>query len=137
MAPSVRVERAMLFKLLHRSRFALAFHMNAGKNETGRPMSGDMVTNRWLESLLAGCIVVGMRPVSKMADEMLFWPQATIELDASPERAGEQLLDLFATADTLIEQRRSNVRHSLLHLDWRYRIKTMCDLFGLSMPPPA
>jgi hypothetical protein len=131
---TVRAERGMLYKLLHRSRFSLAFHMDAGKNETGRPMSGEMVTSRWLESLLAGCIVVGMRPVSKMADDLLFWPQCTIELDPVPERAGEELQALLSSEAGWEAQRRSNIHHSLLHMDWRWRILTMCDLFELPVP---
>lgn len=74
----------MLFKLLHRSRISLAFHLFV-EPQGNRPRSM-MVTSRWLESLLSGCIVAGKRPVSRMADDMLFWPGATTELSDEPEK---------------------------------------------------
>jgi hypothetical protein len=94
-----------------------------------------MVTSRWLESLLSGCIVAGKRPVSRMADDMLFWPGATVELADDPRQAGEEVLDLLRRNDELAAQRRSNIRHAILRHDWRDRIRSMCGLFGLPQPP--
>lgn len=130
--PTVHVERGMLFKLLHRTRISLAFHLYV-EPQGDRPRSM-MVTSRWLESLLSGCIVAGRRPVSRMADEMLFWPGATIELADDPRRATEELLDLLSRDDEFAPQRRSNIRHMLLHHDWRHRIGRMCQLFELPVP---
>jgi hypothetical protein len=129
---SVHLERGMLFKLLHRTRISLAFHLYV-EPQGDRPRSM-MVTSRWLESLLSGCIVAGKRPVSRMADEMLFWPGATVELADDPRQAGEEILDLLRRNDELEAQRRSNIRHALLHHDWRYRIRSLADLFGLPVP---
>jgi hypothetical protein len=129
---SVHLERGMLFKLLHRTRISLAFHLYV-EPQGNRPRSM-MVTSRWLESLLSGCIVAGKRPVSRMADEMLFWPGATVELADDPRQAGEEVLDLLRRNDGLAAQRRSNIRHAILHHDWRYRIRTLCGLFGLPLP---
>jgi hypothetical protein len=130
--PSVRLERGMLFKLLHRTRVSLAFNLYV-EPQGDRPRSM-MVTSRWLESLLSGCIVAGKRPVSRMADDMLFWPGATVELSDDPRRAGEEVLDLLSRDEGLAAQRRSNIRHALLHHDWRDRIRRMCQLFGLPVP---
>jgi hypothetical protein len=69
-----------------------------------------------------------------MADEMLFWPGATVELGDDPVQAGEQVLDLLRQEDALAEVRRRNVRHMLLHHDWRDRIRTLCRLFALPVP---
>lgn len=130
--PSVRLERAMLFKLLHRTRVSLAFHLYV-EPQGDRPRSM-MVTSRWLESLLSGCIVAGKRPVSRMAEEMLFWPGASVELSDDPGHAGEELLGLFAHNDQLHAQRLSNIGHCLVHHDWRHRIHEMCRLFDLPQP---
>ena len=130
--PSVALERGMLFKLLQRTRISLAFHLYV-EPQGDRPRSM-MVTSRWLESLLSGCIVVGRRPVSRMADEMLFWPQATLELATDPEAAADELISLLSRNETLAEQRRSNIFHCLGHHDWRYRIVTLCGLFNLPVP---
>jgi hypothetical protein len=131
--PTVHNERGMLFKLLQRTRVSLAFHLYV-EPHGDRPRSM-MVTSRWLESLLSGCIVAGRRPVSRMADEMLFWPGATVELQDDPEAAADQLIDLLARNDSLEQQRRTNIFQSLSHHDWRYRIRDMCAMLELPVPP--
>ena len=130
---SVHLERGMLFKLLHRTKVSLAFHLFV--EPQGQRPRAMMVTSRWLESLLAGCVVAGKRPVSRMADEMLCWPGATVELADDPQDAGEQLHQLLARDDELHAQRRRNVREVLLRHDWRHRIAELCGHFGLPVPP--
>jgi hypothetical protein len=93
-----------------------------------------MVTSRWLESLLAGCIVAGKRPVSRMADDMLAWPGATHELADDPREAGDQLEALLGQGDALDAQRQRNVREMLLRHDWRYRIEALCGIANLPVP---
>jgi hypothetical protein len=122
----------MLFKLLQRSRISLAFHLLV-EPQGDRPRSM-MVTSRWLESLLSGCIVVGRRPVSRMADDMLFWPEATIELSQDPQTASDELVALLARNDELEQQRRTNIFQTLSFHDWRYRIGALCGM--MELPPP-
>ncbi len=129
---SVHLERGMLFKLLHRTRISLAFHLFV-EPQGNRPRSM-MVTSRWLESLLSGCIVAGRRPVSRMADEMLFWPKATIELSENPKIASDELVTLLSHNDSLEEQRRTNIYQVVTHHDWRYRIDNFCRMMNLSKP---
>ena len=130
--PSVQLERGMLFKLLQRTRVSLAFHLYV-EPQGDRPRSM-MVTSRWLESLLSGCIVAGRRPVSRMADEMLFWPGATLELSPDPQTASDELVTLLSRNDTLAAQRRLNIFNTIGDHDWRHRIMALCGLFNL--PPP-
>jgi len=131
--PGIRLERGMLFKLLHRSRISLAFHLFV-EPQGNRPRSM-MVTSRWLESLLSGCIVAGKRPVSRMADDMLFWPGATTELSDEPEKAADELISLLSRNDDLEQQRIINIAQTITHHDWRYRIETFCNLMQLPVPP--
>ncbi len=130
--PSVHLERGMLFKLLHRTRISLAFNLLI-EPQGDRPRSM-MVTSRWLESLLSGCIVAGKRPVSRMADDMLFWPQATVELSDDPQSAGDELIQLLLNNDDLEAQRRSNMYHTITNHDWRYRIERFCKIMNLEIP---
>ncbi len=130
--PTVQVERAMLFKLLHRTRISLAFHLLI-EPQGGRPRSM-MVTSRWLESLLSGCVVAGRRPVSRMADEMLDWEGSTIELSAEPEEAVQDLQALLQDEEAMSQQRRVNVRNTLQRHDWRQRIATLCGLNDWDVP---
>jgi hypothetical protein len=129
---SVHLERGMLFKLLQRTRISLAFHLYV-EPQGGRPRAM-MVTSRWLESLLSGCIVAGRRPVSRMADEMLCWPGATLELSENPQTAAEELEALLLRNDTLAAQRRTNMTEMLARHDWRYRIQAFCGLMNLPVP---
>jgi Glycosyl transferases group 1 len=130
--PTVQVERAMLFKLLHRTRISLAFHLLI-EPQGGRPRSM-MVTSRWLESLLCGCVVAGCRPVSRMADEMLAWEGSTLELSASPEEAVHELQALLDDEDRMQQQRRVNTYNTLQRHDWRHRILALCTLNGWDIP---
>lgn len=133
--PTVISERGMLLKTLQRTRFSLAFHMFCNP-EMNRPKSM-MVTSRWLESLAAGCIVVGKRPTSTMADEMLFWPQSTIELPDDANQAVQALEALFNTDESqFTELRASNVRNMMRHHDIRSRISDLLNAFGIAVPPP-
>ncbi len=129
---SVHLERGMLFKLLHRSRISLAFHLYV-EPQGDRPRSM-MVTSRWLESLLSGCIVAGRRPVSRMADDMLCWPNATIELSEDPQTASDELMTLLSHNDSLEQQRRNNIFQTISHHDWRYRIAFFCRVMNLPIP---
>lgn len=130
--PTVQVERAMLFKLLHRTRISLAFHLLI-EPQGGRPRSM-MVTSRWLESMLSGCVVAGRRPVSRMADEMLNWEGSTLELSTSPQEAVQELQTLLQDEERMQQQRRVNVHNTLQQHDWRQRILTLCTLNGWHVP---
>jgi len=129
---SVHLERGMLFKLLQRTRISLAFHLFV--EPQGQRPRAMMVTSRWLESLLSGCIVAGKRPVSRMADEMLCWPGATLELPDDPAQAVEALQTLLARNADFAAQRSINMAQMLARHDWRWRITTLCELANLPQP---
>jgi hypothetical protein len=131
--PTIGLERGMLFKLLQRTRISLAFHLFVEPSHN-RPRSM-MVTSRWLESLLSGCIVAGKRPVSTMADEMLNWPGATVELADDAEQACDEVLALLRDNDRLAAQRLANVQAMIRQHDWRWRLREFCGLFNLPEPP--
>jgi len=130
--PTVQMERGMLFKLLHRTRISLAFHLLI-EPQGNRPRSM-MVTSRWLESLLSGCIVAGKRPVSRMADEMLDWTGSTVELSDCATDAVDQLHDLLREEDTLHLQRRANIFNTVTRHDWRQRVLQLCDMHAWPIP---
>jgi hypothetical protein len=130
--PTVQVERAMLFKLLQRTHISLAFHLLIEPQGT-RPRSM-MVTSRWLESLLSGCVVAGRRPVSRMADDMLNWEGCTRELSSVPQEAVQELRGFLLDKADMQEQRRVNVYNTLQRHDWRQRILTLCAFNGWDAP---
>ncbi len=130
--PDVHIERGMLFKLLHRSKISLAFHLYV-EPQGDRPRSM-MVTSRWFESLLSGCVVAGHRPISRMAEDILCWPNATVELPSNPIEAVDKLKEMLENVDQLAHQSKINIYNMLMRHDWRYRIESMCTIFNLPIP---
>jgi hypothetical protein len=123
---TIDLERGMLFKLLQRSKISLAFNLYVGA--TGNRPISMMVTSRWLESMLSGCIVAGKRPVSRMADDMLHWENSTIELSDNIEDAAEELVMILQNDKDYSEQRRRNIYHVMMDHDWRLRMKNMSEI---------
>jgi hypothetical protein len=131
--PQVHVERPMMLKLIQRSKLALAFHMLVEPH--GSRPKAMFLTNRWLESLAMGCIVVGKRPIGGMADEMLNWPDATVELPDDASAAAGLVKELAADASYLQTIRRRNVMQMCSQHDWRHRIRDVLQHFSLAAPP--
>lgn len=130
--PAVWTERPMMLKLMQRSKVSLAFHMLV--EPTGQRPAHMFVTPRWLESLAAGCVVAGRRPVGEMADAMLNWPQATIELPDAGVPASERIVELVSQPALLRPMRQRNVLEMCRQHDWRYRIRDILKGAGLSIP---
>jgi Glycosyl transferases group 1 len=124
-------ERAMLYKVLQRSKIALAFHMLI-EPPPNRPVAM-FLTNRWFETLGAGCVVVGKRPTGEMADEILSWKDATFELPDSPEDACDYIAELIEDRDKLAATRELNVQNMRNKHDWRFRIEQMLEALGVTV----
>jgi hypothetical protein len=65
--------------------------------------SAGFVTSRWLESLGAGCLVVGKRPPGTVAQDMFPWPDALVELPDDPTRAVEFNASLLSERNFISE----------------------------------
>lgn len=120
----MRLHRMHFWKLAQSSLIALAYdpHITSPMRV---PMS--IVGQRWFESLAAGCIVAGSRPSTEEADELLDWPEATIELPEAPEEALAMLHALCAEPQKLATIRERNVEHVRTRHDWRHRLSTILD----------
>jgi hypothetical protein len=94
------------------------------------------LTNRWFETLGAGCVVVGKRPTGEMADEILSWEDATFELPDSPEDACDYISDLLENRDKLASTRQLNVQNMRNKHDWRFRIEQMLEELDVSVSQP-
>jgi hypothetical protein len=133
--PAVWDERPMLFKLLQRSKISLAFNLDVEPYRV-RPGASGFVTSRWFESLASGCVVVGKRPLGPMADDMFFWPDATIDLPDDPLAAPQAIEELASELPLLRSIRARNVLEMSRHHDWRYRIRDIYQHFGMDLPSP-
>jgi hypothetical protein len=126
-------ERPMLLKLMQRSKLSLAFHLCV-EPQGARPRAANFVTSRWLESLATGCVVVGKRPQGTMADEMLCWPNAYIDLPDNPAEATSVIRELISDSKFLRSTRVTNVTEMCRRHDWRYRMRDIYQHFNLPLP---
>lgn len=87
-----REDRMLLFKILRRTKIALAFDtMYPGM----RQFPYSFVTLRWFECGGAGCAILGKRPTAPVADELLCWEDATIELPDDAQASVEFIEELL------------------------------------------
>jgi hypothetical protein len=133
LGPDVWTERPMILKLLQKSKISLAFNLSI-EPVGSRPRAESFLTNRWLESLASGCVVVGKRPPGQMAQEMLCWPDATIELPDDAREAPDVIATLASDTTFLRKTRLRNVIEMCVRHDWRYRIRDILNHFNLELP---
>jgi hypothetical protein len=131
--PDVWTERSMMLKLLQRSKISLAFHLLV-EAQGSRPRAESFVTSRWLESLATGCVVVGKRPLGKMAVDMLGWANSSLELPDSPAESVEVIKNLTTDPEFLSRVRIQNVIQMSERHDWRYRIRDVYEHFDMQIP---
>jgi glycosyl transferase family 1 len=129
----VYTERPMMLKLLQRAKISLAFHLLV-EPVGQRPRAASFVTSRWLESLGAGCLVVGKKPPGVMAQDMFPWPNALIDLPDDPSRAVEFITSLLSEPNFISETRSRNVAEMCRRHDWRYRIRDIYQELQLPLP---
>lgn len=124
-------ERDLFWKILRRSNLALAF---CTKEFYQRPIPVSIVTCRWFECMTAGCVVVGRRPTTPLADQLFDWTDATIEAPDDPAEFVPFIEDLLAQPERLDEARRITRRHCLARHDLRHRIRDMWSALDLRLP---
>jgi Glycosyl transferases group 1 len=125
--------RRMFWNLLSKSKLALAYDVLFGDVRGHFPYS--FVGQRWFESLAAGCVVVGKRPRTDEYDELLDWPDSTIELNNHPPRALEEIETLLARRDELFEIGIRNAIETRRRHDWIFRISDLLAANCIQAPP--
>ncbi|HIK18357.1 MAG TPA: glycosyltransferase family 1 protein [Leptolyngbyaceae cyanobacterium M33_DOE_097] len=126
-------DRRLFYQLLRRTKLAIAFDtMYPGMREFPYPF----ITIRWFECSATGCGIVGKRPTTPAADELLNWRDATIELPDNPQRSVEMIRSLLDDPHRLQAIRSRNYKHNLARHDWRWRIEQMLQTLGLPIPHP-
>lgn len=116
--------RRHFWKLAEKSAVALAYDP---KETHSHRFPYSITSQRWFESLAAGCAVVGIRPKTPEANKLLNWPNATIETPPSAQETLSLVLDLANDTVRLREIRERNVANIRAHHDWRARFKVFFD----------
>lgn len=126
-----REDRMLLFKILRRTKLCLAFDtMYPGMRE----FPHSFVTLRWFEGGAAGCAIVGKRPTTPAAEELLNWEDATIELPEDPQASVELIEELLQDESRLHSIHKRNYIENLSRHDWRWRIKSMLEELKVPLP---
>jgi hypothetical protein len=92
------------------------------------------ITLRWFFGAATGCAIIGKRPTTPLADELLNWKDATIELPDDPQKSVEFIEELLQDTTRLQFIHKNNYIESLARHDWRFRIQSIFKTAGLSCP---
>lgn len=114
--------RRMFWSILERSIFAFAFTSFDEERRQNSRFPFSFVGQRWFEAMTAGCVVVGQRPTGEEADQLLDWPDSTLELERDPDAAIEQLLDWLGDPDRLTSIGLRNAAKTREKHDWTARL---------------
>ena len=135
--------RLLFHQMMRRSKVVLAFdplyntdQLYESYKVNSRPwkFKHSVLSLRWIEGCAAGCAILGKRPKTVLADQILNWEDVTIELPENPDewfRFTEKLLEDTSRLQA-IHQR--NYIESLARHDWRYRIRDVFETLKLSVP---
>jgi Glycosyl transferases group 1 len=120
-----------IYNMLRRSKLGISFDtLYPGM----RKFPYSFVTLRWFQCGAAGCAIIGKRPTTPLADQLLDWEDATIELPDQPEASIELIEDLLTDQPRLQAIHRRNYQQNLLRHDWRHRIKQMLTTLEIALP---
>jgi hypothetical protein len=124
-------DQMLLSKILKKTKLALAFDtIYPGM----RQFPYSFVTLRWFQCGAAGCAIIGKRPTTPLADKLLDWKDATIELPDDPQESVEFLEELLQDRTRLHSIHKRNYVENLARHDWRFRIKSMLEQLDIPLP---
>jgi hypothetical protein len=119
------IHRLHFWKMAQSSRLALTYD---AKVTSPRRVPVSIIGQRFYESLAAGCVLVGKKPITNEMDDLLNWPNCLIELPNSLPDAIELIRDLSADDNKLNLIRERNLAEVQTRHDWRHRIPLMLSL---------
>ncbi|HEY9907968.1 MAG TPA: glycosyltransferase [Thermosynechococcaceae cyanobacterium] len=126
-------DTALLYHLLRKSKLTLAYDtLQPGM----RQFPHSFVTLRWFQGGAAGCAIVGKRPTTPLADELLDWEEATIELPDDPQHSVDCIQDLLQDTRRLEAIHQRNYLQNLRRHDWRLRIRDLLMELQVPLPEP-
>jgi hypothetical protein len=124
-----REDTAYLYHMLRKSKLVLAYDtLYPGMRE----FPHSFLTLRWFQGGATGCTIVGKRPTTPLASELLDWPDATIELPDDPQDCANAVVALLQDGDRLQRIAQRNYLENLQRHDWRLRLHDL--LAHLDMP---
>jgi hypothetical protein len=117
----------LVMRVYRDSKYLLAFSNSVNPERYTHP-TRQYLTGRWVDALACGAVVAGISPRSPDVDELL-WPGATLEFGSIRRQEGLETLSAALKLWTPQSALRNNAM-ALKKLDWRWRLKTIADIFA-------
>jgi hypothetical protein len=127
--PDAESNQQCLMAAMAGAKFVLAFSNTAAPAEYTHP-THEYLTGRWTDALASGAVVAGIAPVCRATSDLL-WPGALLELGTTDRDAGLAII-ADAVREWTPQRACHNHRMALERLDWRWRLRTIADRFGLT-----
>ncbi|MEM9580713.1 MAG: hypothetical protein AAF891_08495 [Pseudomonadota bacterium] len=125
-----KMHQALMQEWYAQTKFVVA-HSNLAAPARYTHANKEYITARWTDALAAGAVVAGMQPHSDLG--LLDWPEATLDFDTIDLEANlDQLAQAAARWSPQVALR--NHLGALERLDWRWRLKTLCDRLQITAP---
>jgi len=121
----------LIMRVYGNSKYLLAFSNTANPELYTHP-TRQYLTGRWVDALASGAIVAGICPISPDVDQLL-WQGATLELASVRRDEGLEIIAGALQRWTPQKAALNNVM-ALERLDWRWRLKTIADVFSADTP---
>jgi hypothetical protein len=127
-----REDTAYLYHVLRKTKLVLAYDtLYPGM----RQFPHSFLTLRWFQGGATGCTIIGHRPTTPLADDLLDWPDSTIEFPEDMEDCVEMIENLLADRNRLHQISQRNYLQNLRRHDWRLRLQELLQRLGLESPP--
>ncbi len=124
-APSAELTVPQYFGVLSGTKYVTLFSNLVSQRGGGHPTK-EYFTGLWANALASGASIIGIAPHSDRSFSDMLWEGAVIDV-GSPDRDKFQSELRRAIANWSKDQPRRNYLRSLERLDWRWRIKTLCE----------
>ncbi|MBM0740909.1 glycosyltransferase family 1 protein [Phormidium sp. CLA17] len=122
--------RALLNRLLHRSRISLCFEGSYLQRFRGR----SPLLYRWFEGWAAGCVIAGKKPSGKGIEKLMDWQDSAIDVPDDPDEVIPFFEALLQDEPRIQEISRRNYVECRLRHDWRYRFRDLFNVLNLPLP---
>jgi len=130
--PSMDIPYLSLAKKFQETKFVLAFSNFFDSSKYTHPTQ-EYYTARWTDSLACGAVIAGIPPNTDTAMQALLWEEALLSLPSTGINESVPLLTQEVSTWSP-KAAMLNYSNSLRRLDWRHRIKTLCDQIGFKSP---
>ncbi len=124
--------RFKLASMLKRTRYYLASRARANEWQSAHL---DEVSGRFFEGSAAGAIMIGDPPRTGKYLELFDWPDAVVPTPFDSPNIGAVIAELEADPERSTRIRRDNMVNALLRHDCAYRLHTILEDAGMSLPP--